>query len=196
MDNAATAQGDEPIATLPPNPLVHPDLPISANTGQPRRAKLMVAANVLLHGASLVSAAALAWSWWRAIHMHTFAHSSTLVELWQPRPGGWRSVVAVTLVFAIGGITTAAPAIAAFNSWNGHRWSRIAAIVAVVVGCLGWLISPWALLAPALAALATILLWLPPVTRYFGHWERFRAGTPAPLAPAERVVYGPLPRYR
>ncbi|WP_420176020.1 hypothetical protein [Luteococcus sp. OSA5] len=186
---------DEGIASLPPSDLVQVGIPISSATGQPRRAKWMAVSNVLLYAASLVSAAALGWSWWQAIHMPTFAHSSTLVELWQPRPGGWRSVVAVTLVFVIGAAMMAAPAVAAFNSWNGHRWSRIAGIVAVLIGALGWFLFPWALAAPALSILGTLLLWLEPVNRYFRHWERFREGDPSPVVHDDNVVYGPLPRY-
>lgn len=183
------------IATLPPLDELEAGIPISQNTGQPRRAKVMVAANVLFYLASVVSAAALAWSWWTAIHMATFAHSSKLVELWQPRPGGWRSVVAVTLMCVIGAVMTAAPAVAALNSWNGHRWSRIAGLVAVLLGCLGYLLNPIAWAPPVLSLVGTVLLWTAPVTRYFGHWDRFRGGDPVPLAPDEPVVYGPLPRY-
>lgn len=184
------------IATLPPtDELVAPGLPISSSTGQPRRAKWMVAANVLLYAASVVSAVALARSWWLAMHMPSFMNSSTLVQLWQPRPGGWRSVVAVTLVAAIGAILVAAPAIAALNAWNGHRWSRIAALVATALGGLAYLVGPWAWPAPVLSLLGALLLFLPAVTRYFGHWEQFRAGTPVPVREQREVVYGPLPRY-
>ncbi|MEL4357756.1 MULTISPECIES: hypothetical protein [unclassified Luteococcus] len=183
------------IATLPPQGELVAGLPISPSTGQPRRAKVMVLADVFLYAAAVVSAAALAWSWWTAIHMATFPHSSKLVQLWQPRPGGWRSVVAVTLMCAIGAAMTAAPAVTALNAWNGHRWSRIAGIVTVAIGCLGYLLNPIAWAAPVLSLIGTVLLWLPPVRRYFGHWEQFRAGDPVPLAPDEPVVYGPLPRY-
>lgn len=187
-------QQDE-IATLPPIDEIASGLPISQNTGQPRRAKVMVTADVFLYSAAVVSAAALAWSWWTAIHMATFPHSSRLVELWQPRPGGWRSVVAVTLICLIGAVMTAAPAVAALNAWNGHRWSRIAAIVAVLIGGLGYLLNPIAWAAPVLSLIGAVLLWTPPVTRYFGHWQAFRGGDPVPLAPDLPVVYGPLARY-
>jgi|GEM_PF-857518 len=184
------------IATLPPTDELHaPEVPISSATGQPRRAKVMVVANLLLNAAAVISAVALARSWWLAMHMPSFLASSRLVELWQPRPGGWRSVVAVTLVALIGTVLVSAPAVAAFNAWNGHRWSRIAAVVATVLGGLAYLIGPWAWPAPVLSALGAVLLFLPPVTRYFSHWQRFRDGNPVPLSPQRDVVYGPLPRY-
>ncbi|GAA1390009.1 hypothetical protein [Luteococcus peritonei] len=202
QDRSALLAADQPctgpaeIATLPPLEQSHPaGLPISASTGQPRRAKWMVVADVLLYAASLVSAVALARSWWLAMHMDSFMTSSHLVELWQPRPGGWRSIVAVTLVALLGAALVAAPAIAALNAWNGHRWSRTAALLAAVLGLAGWLISPWAWPAPVLSLLGALVLFLPPVTRYFGHWKTFRAGTPVPVRERHEVVYGPLPRY-
>ena len=51
----------------------------------------------------------------------------------------------------------AAPAISALNAWNGHRWSRIAALVAAALGCLAYLIGPWAWPAPVLSLLGALL---------------------------------------
>ncbi len=180
------------IATLPPlAELQQRELPLSPSTGQPRRAVWMIVADVFLYGAAVVSAVALSWSWWLAIHAHSFAHSSALVEWWKPRPGGWRSIVAVVAITLIGMAMTAAPAVAAFNAWNGHRWSRIASVVAVVLGCLAALVGPVAWAAPVLSLVGAVVLHLPPVTRYFEHWRRYRAGTPLPQHADIDVVYGP-----
>lgn len=191
----APTTGPREIRTLPPlAELEQQRVPISPATGQPRRAVAMVVADVFLYGASVVSAAALCWSWWRAIHVHSFAHSSQLVQWWQPRPGGWRSIVAVVVIALAGAAMATAPAVAAFNAWNGHRWSRVAALVAVAVGCLAALLGGWAWAAPVLSLVGAVVLHLPPVTRYFEHWRRFRAGTPQPLAPERPVTYGPARR--
>lgn len=192
VDDAARDGG---IATLPPAELSHSGLPISPSTGQPRRAKVMVAASVLLHGAALVALDGLALSWWRAIHMASFATSSQLVHLWQPRPGGWRSIVAIVAVFAICSAVSTACSVAALNAWNGHRWSRVAAALATVLALLGWLVNPVVLAAAAPALVGTALLWTPPVTRYFSHWEQFRAGERPAVQIDQDVTYGPLPRY-
>lgn len=192
---AVDAAPDGGIATLPPAELSHSGLPISPSTGQPRRAKVMVVASVLLHAAALLALVGLGLSWWRAIHMASFASSSQLVHLWQPRPGGWRSIVAVVAVFAIATTIATACSVAALNAWNGHRWSRLAAALATVLALLGWLVNPVVLGAAALALVGTLLLWTPPVTRYFSHWEQFRTGEMVPVQVDQDVTYGPLPRY-
>lgn len=188
--------GQEPIASLPPLPEAEHGLPISSATGQPRRSLVMVAGVTLLYAAAVLSVVALADAWWLTIHVKTYATSTELVRLWHTRPGGWRSIVAAVLMCLMGAAMTAAPAIAGFNAWNGHRWSRIAAWFAVLVGLLGLLMGPWAWVTPVLSAVGAAILLLPPVGRYFSHWDRFRAGEPLPLRDASRASYGPLPRYR
>lgn len=200
-DDASTpvtqARRPAQIETLPPLDELTPQVPISEATGQPRRSKVMVAAMSLLYAAAAVSLVALCKVWWDAIHMATFMNSAQLIEWWQPRPGGWLSIVAAVLLFVIGGIMAAAPAIAGFNAWNGHRWSRWAALFAVVVSCLAFTMNDWALPAIPLSVVGAAMLWLAPVGRYFGHWEEFRRGFElVPRRTPERVVYGPLPRFR
>ncbi|GAA1381116.1 hypothetical protein [Luteococcus sanguinis] len=197
MENVATHTGPQVIETLPPLDELRPQVPISPATGQPRRSKWMVVAMSFLYASAVVAAVSLAKGWWDAIHMHTFPHAVKIIEWWQPRPGGWRSIVAVVLMFALGGLMTAAPAIAGFNAWNGYRWSRPAAIVATVVALGAFAMNSWALPALPLAAIGAALLWLPAVSRYFRHWDEFRAGSViVPRRTPDHVVYGALPRFR
>lgn len=197
MSETQNPTGAGVIETLPPLDELRPQVPISAATGQPRRSRWMVVAMSFLYASSVVAAVSLSKAWWDAIHMHTFAHAVKLIEWWQPRPGGWRSIVAVVLMFLIGGLMTAAPSIAGFNAWNGHRWSRWAALVSVGIACGAFAMSSWALPALPLAAIGAALLWLPAVTRYFRHWDEFRTGSViVPRRTPDEVVYGPLSRFR
>lgn len=183
-----------PIETLPPIEQIIEGVPVSPATGQPRRHPVMLLANVFLYAAAGVSTGALAMFWWRAIHMQTFPASAHLIEMINPRPGSTASVLAVIGVMIMGTITVAAPSIAAFNSWNGHRWSRVAAIVATVLGCLAYFLHPWAWFAVPLAAVGAVILWTPPVSRYFEHWRAWRQPERPERGPLARVRYGPALR--
>lgn len=184
-----------PILTLPPLDELGPRIRISPNTGQPRRHPVMVAANVFLYGAAAVNAASLITAWWRAIHIEHFPTATRLIELINPRPGSLASIITVVGMVAIGLVMVTVPALAAFNSWNGHRWSRIAALLSIAVGALAWFMNDLAWWSIPPAAIGALLLWLPPVGQYFTQWELFR-GPESPPAPTQTaVVYGPLPRY-
>lgn len=185
----------EPITTLPPIDELAPRIPISPNTGQPPRHPVMVLANVFLYGAAGASAASLAKAWWDAIHMPTFPTAAHLIELINPRPGSPASIIAVVLMTAIGVIMVATPAITAFNSWNGHWWSRIAALISIAVAGLAWFMNPIGYLALPLSTLGAILLWLPPVGRYFEQWRLFRTPERPPAPPITDVRYGSLARF-
>lgn len=184
------------IQTYPPLDEWEPAIPISEATGQPIRDKVMLIGAGFLYASSAVSAAALAWAWWRMINIESFHQSVKLLEMTTPRPGSWQSVVYAILICAIGAAMVTAPALAAFNAWNGHKWSRIAGAVAVGVSLLAFLMNTLAWVAVPLAMIGAAVLWLPQVTTYFNQWARFRAVPPPEPLPFREVEYGPLPRYR
>lgn len=188
---------DEPIATLPPIDEIRPALPISQATGQPRRSKLMATSAGLLLASSAAAAVSLGFAWWDAIHVENWPDATNLTRWLHPDAGTWQSVVLVCGMGAIGATMATAPAVAAFNAWNGHRWSRWAGLVAcAVVGGLAVLMNWQAWIALPLAVIGAILLFLPPVTRYFDHWDAYRAANPAKELRTDPVFYGPLWRYR
>ncbi|MGJ6980326.1 hypothetical protein ACSDQ9_07315 [Aestuariimicrobium soli] len=187
--------GPKQIETLPPLDELQPAIPVSEATGQPRRAPMMLVAIGFLYASSVASAAALVKVWWDMIHLHSFPTSIRMVE-WA-KPDSW-SLTAVLLAVAAAGagaVMVAAPAIAAFNAWNGHKWSRIAALVAVALSCLAILLNDWAYVAIPLAAVGAGWLWLPAVTRYFALWQAFRATPDVYPRDLRNVHYGPEPRY-
>lgn len=186
----------EAIRSLPPLDEWASDLPISTATGQPRRGKVMVVGMSLLYASALTSAASLALAWWNTIHVVTWPDSIRLFRMAHVAPNSWQTVLLVLAMGLIGASMVATTAIAGFNAWNGHRWSRILAIVSVGVTCLAWFLNPMAWAAVPLAAVGAAVLWTRPVTRYFGHWEAFRRGEPQRPIEWTAVYYGPLPRYR
>jgi hypothetical protein len=189
------AAGPKEILTLPPLDELQPGIPVSEATGQPRRDPVMLIGIGFLYASSLVSVAALVKAWWSMIHLHTFPTSIRMVEWAKPDSWSLTAVLLAVAAAAAGATMVAAPAIAGFNAWNGYRWSRIAAIVAVGLSLLSILLNDWAYAAIPLAAIGAGVLWLPPVTRYFGHWQAFRAPEPRYPRDLSNVHYGPEPRY-
>lgn len=183
------------IETLPPLPETAGDVDLSPATGQPRRDPIMLLASGFLYASSAVVTVAFARFWWQAINITHFFNSSRLLGWTEPRPGSWQSVVWVCVIALLMLAAVAAPAIAAFQAWNGYRWSRIAGIIAVAVSGLTVLLNDLALFAIPLAAVGAALLWVPRVGEYFDRWAAFRAeDEPRPRRP-ERIHYGPLDRY-
>lgn len=192
---AHTPPGPKEIQTLPPLDELEPGIPVSEATGQPRRAAMMVVAIGFLYASSLAAAAALVKAWWDMIHLHSFPTSIRMVEWAQPDSWSLTAVLLAVAAAAAGATMVAAPAIAGFNAWNGHRWSRIAAIVAVLLSCLAILLNDWAYAAIPLAVIGAGWLWLPAVTRYFDLWRAFRTEDPVHPRDLGAVHYGPEPRY-
>lgn len=187
--------GKKVIATLPPLEVPEAPLDLSEATGQPRRHPVMLVGAGLLYAASAVVAVAFGKFWWDAINITDFHTSARLLSWTEPRPGSWQSVVWVCVLALVACAVVAAPAITAMQAWNGHRWSRIAGIVAFAISLLTILLNIWALPAIALVAAGTVVLWLRPVTGYFDRWAAFRAEEPRRPRFFENVKYGRLPRY-
>lgn len=185
----------EPIVTLPPLDDSFRGVPVSARTGQPRRHPLMITANVFLYAGAATGLVSYAVCWWHAIHMQSWPTASRLIMVMNPVPGSLKSIIAAVAMTLAALIVVTAPSIAAFQSWNGHRWSRGVSVGAFVLSFLGLLLNQIAWAAPPLVAIGTILLWLAPVGRYFDSWQRFRTPEPQRRELATDVTYGPLPRY-
>jgi hypothetical protein len=197
-----------PIEALPPVDVIMPTVEIDPDTAEPKRSPLLLVACLFLLLAAAVSAVTLAYCWWQAIHMETWASASHLIELMQPRAGSALSVLAAILMTLIGVVMTAAPAVAAFLAWQAYRFARWYALAAVLLQGLAWFMAvgglafvwsrwptwvPWTSL-PA-AAVGALLLLLPPVSRTFREWAEFRRPAPPLEVPTTGVAYGPLPRY-
>lgn len=184
------------IATLPPLDVIESTIPLSEATGQPRRHPVMVVGACFLYAAAVAALVSAGVAWWQSMDMSLFPTATKLIELTAPRPGGWRSILWVVVLGLLAVLLVATPAISGFNAWNGHRWSRIAALASVPVAALGWFLNPVAWAGVPLAAIGAGILWTRPVDRYFSHWAEFRAGEVTTPPPPPHVVYGPLPRYR
>ena len=187
--------GKKVIATLPPIDALEPALDISEATGQPRRNPVMLVGASLLYASSLVIVVAFGKFWWDAINITDFHASARLLTWTEPRPGSWQSVVWVCVLALMSAAIVAAPAVAAFQAWNGYRWSRIAGLIAAALSLLAFLLNTWALVAIALAVAGAAVLWLRPVSAYFDQWAAFRAEEPRHPQVFEAVKYGRLPRY-
>ena len=187
---------ETPILTLPPIAATSSEVPLSTATGQPRRHPVMILANVFFYLGATISVVAMAVFWWLAIHMETFIQSAQMITRLDPRPGSKESIFAVIAIMPMNTAVVAALCIAAFQSWNGHRWSRIAGIVSVLLSCTAYFLHPLAWYAVPFALVGTIILWLPPVGRYFNNWDAFRKA-PAQEAPRiGQIHYGPLVRFK
>ncbi|MDR0837354.1 MAG: hypothetical protein LBM94_03950 [Propionibacteriaceae bacterium] len=186
----------QPIVALPPTAAQANVVRLSPATGEPKRIVLVGLVSVLCGLSSTAAAGALCWAWWQAIHMDAFPTAVRIIELFDPRPGSWQSILAVTLMAALGAAMVAAPWITAFVAWNGERWARIAGLIAVGISAGAWLMNVYAWAAVPTVVIAAALLWLPPVSEYFRQWAVFLAPK-GPVAPdVARVAYGREDRYK
>lgn len=185
------------IATLPPLEELHDQVPLSERTGQPRRPIIAGVGAIASYFAALALTISYGIHWWDAAHPRTYPSSSRLVTWLDPEPGKWLSltlegVLALALVIAAGSV-----AVAGFQAWNGWRWSRWAGLVAVgFTAGFAAVVNDWAYIGIGLAVVSAVLIFLPPMTKYFSQWDRVRNETIAPYRRPERIYYGRLPRFR
>lgn len=185
-----------PIATLPPVEEISGELELDFKTGMPKRSGVVRVAVAAFLASGLAAFVTYWVYWWQAIHMSSFATSSGLIRLLDPRPGSWQSVVAVCVMTLIGIVMTAVPCAAAYNAWNGARWSRWAGVVACVTGLLAYFVITATWLALPLAGLGTLLLFTPPARANFDRWSEFLNPPPPDIEPPTDVAYGRAPRFR
>ncbi|MHA6508509.1 hypothetical protein [Tessaracoccus sp. Y1736] len=187
----------QPIATLPPIEELHGDVPRSPRTGEPTRPAVVLVSAILQYLAVAALAAAYGWHWWLAAHPDSYATSARLIEWVAPEPGKWLSLTleggfAAALVLATG-----ACGVVGFHAWNGWRWTRWGGLAAVALaGGFAAILSDWAFIGLGLAVVGGALLFLPPSTRYFRHWEQVRAIRPEAYRRPSSIFYGRLPRFR
>ena len=216
LDGGLGNEPDTRIAVLPPVDQLDIGPRLSPRTGEPLRPVLLGVSLGFFCAAALVSAVTLAFTWWHAIHMATFDHAARIIEWLDPRPGveryagTWQSVLAAILVVAIGVIMVAGPWLQAFSAAQGRRWTRIFGLVCVPIGALAWMMTtghptfthwglwltwfPW--LAVPLSLVGAVLLWLPPLQRFFADFEFVRRPDFGAPPRTSGIKYGPLDRYR
>lgn len=191
------AAGPKPIATLPPIEELNDEVPLSPRTGQPRRPAVLLAAAVLSYLAASALALSYAIHWWGAVHPDTYPTSARLIEWIDPDPGKWLSLTLEVILAAAAVLAAGATAVAGFQAWNGWRWARWAGPVAVALaGVFALVVNNWALIGMGLAAVSAALVFLPPVSRYLGQWDRVRSEQPERYRRPAWIFYGRLPRFR
>ncbi len=197
-ENSTTLDGDsEPIATLPPLPVLNNELPTSARTGEPPRPALAAVSLIVFLLASAGAAVTYGIHWWAAANPGNYADSARLIQWVDPEPGTWLALTLEGVLAIVVAVAAGACGVAGVQAWNGHRWSRWAGIVAVVLaGGLVALFDWTGLVTAALALVGTVLLLTRPMRRFFAAFVTFRTVGHSPYRRPERIFYGRLPRYR
>lgn len=197
-----------------PDPAAGQPVPISARTGEPRRAWTIwvtSAASYLAVAVLLASTLMIFWNaavigsltydeatkeWQYHFDASAFQQASWLMAQFETEPGSLGRVllaVAVTVIALLIGI---ACAITGYYAYDGRRWTRWSALIALALSTMALMLNPLALAAIGLAAIAAAASWLPPTGRYFAAWQAVRHHEPVFSEPPEQIFYGPLPRYR
>jgi len=197
-------QPSYPITTLPPVQEVVGDHPLSPRTGEPARPPVIRAITWLFGVSSVIAFASYWWYWFVAITITDFQRSSLLIQFFEPRPGSGSSVVLACVMAVLGAITTAGPAMAAYNVWHGASWSRTAVIAGFVTSLLTILVMcpvhvafPIATaVSPVAAAIAAALLWTPGAKGFLTAWDAYANPPRPPIVPPAHVGYGPAPRFQ
>ncbi|MDR2895216.1 MAG: hypothetical protein LBV30_00960 [Propionibacteriaceae bacterium] len=184
------------IATIDPLPLAVDDGPVlSEHTGEPVRTLwVWVIIGLSWLSAGLVAIAFAAW-WWQctkvAADPENFWSSARLIDWTRPNPVSAGAIALVIAVAAMTCLMVAAAGVVAYNTWAGAgRWVRVAALIAVAVQGLSFLLTWWFSAAMIPLALAAVLLWLPPSRGYFDTWRRYRLPLEQADSSAEPVRYG------
>lgn len=174
---------------------------LNPRTGEPRRPWSAWVATVLLYLGVAAVVAGLLWTWWLSVDRWDEA---SWLHPWISDAAGERSRGEIAWIraglavgeFAVTLLIGAASLIAGYYGWRGYRWTRWAGCVAAVLGFAALLLNPvaWAGIPPVV--LGAVALWLPPTGRFFRRWDAVRHPEPTYPEIADRVAYGPLPRYQ
>ncbi|MEA4944589.1 MAG: hypothetical protein VB080_09150 [Propionicimonas sp.] len=185
----------------------------SSRTGEPRRVWTIWIAAVAGYLATAVVAASTLWIYWNAASSASlvfdqarnewvysydgarFGQASWLMGQFHTEPGSLGRVLLAVAVTAVAILIGIGCCITAYYAYDGRRWTRWSALVALAVSALALLLNPPAWAAIGLAAVMAVAVWLPPSARYFDAWQAERHHQPVFSAAVENVYYGPLPRY-
>lgn len=203
------------IATwAPPDPAASHPAPLSSRTGEPTRVWTVWLASVASYLAVGVLAVAVVMIYWRAAVIGSltfdqasgewhyqfdasrFTEASWLMAQFETDPGSLERVLLAVAVTVIVLLIAIACAITGYYAYDGRRWTRWSALIALALSGMALMLNPVAIAAIGLAAVAAGALWLPPSGRYFAAWQAVRHRQPVFSEPLEQVHYGPLPRYR
>lgn len=194
-DDAATEP--EEIATLPPLPVLNNELPTSPRTGEPTRPAVALVALVVFQLAAGAVAVTYGLHWWAAAHPESYPTSARLIQWVAPQPGKWLSLTLEGVLAATAALVAGACGVAGVQAWRGWKASRWVGLAALLLtGALAALFDWSALVSVGLALVGAVLLFLPPMTRFFRDFTTFRSLGHAPYRRPERVFYGRLPRFR
>lgn len=177
-----------------PAPTASGVVPLSARTGEPTRVWTIWVAAAAGFLATAAVAVSVVTVYLTAIV--NFPRASTLMALVPTQIASLERVLLAVAVTVIAIVIGAACSITAYYAYDGRRWTRWAALIAVALSASALLLNVIAVLAIGLAAVMAVALWLPPSTRYFAAWQAARHHDPVFSEPFDDVYYGPLPRYR
>lgn len=170
------------------------DPTVDARTGEPRRPVVVWVAAGLFYVGIAFAVAGLLWAFWRSVR--EFPDAAWLNGVVPTEPGALVRVLMVTGLFVGVLLIGVASSIAGHYAWRGFGWARWAGVVAAGVSLLALMINWVAGIAIPLVLVGAVLLWTPPVRRWFAQWHLRRHPVAAPVEVPGDVFYGPLPRYR
>lgn len=197
-----------------PDPAAGTPVPTSGRTGEPTRVWTIWIASIASYLAIAVLAVATVMIYWQAAVIGSltfdeatsewtyqfdasqFTRASWLMAQFETEPGSLGRVLLAVAVTVIALLIGVACAITGYYAYDGRRWTRWSALIALALSAMALMLNPPALAAIGLAALAAVAVWLPPSGRYFAAWRAARHHEPVFSQPPERIHYGPLPRYR
>lgn len=194
--DAATTEPEE-IATLPPLPVLNNELPTSPRTGEPTRPAVALVALVAFQLAAVGVAVTYGLHWWAAANPENYPSSARLIQWVGPEPGKWLSLALEGVLAATAALVAGACGVAGVQSWRGWKSSRWTGLIALLLtGAMATLFDLSGLVSVGLALVGAVLLFLPPMTRFFREFTTFRSLGHAPYRRPDRVFYGRLPRFR
>lgn len=206
LPGIATWAAPDDSATVTP-------VPVSSRTGEPTRVWTIWVASVASYLAIAVVVVATLVIYWNAAVIGSltfdeateqwiyrfdasrFTEASWLMGQFETEPGSAGRVLLAVAVTVIALLVGAGCAITGYYAYDGRRWTRWSALIALGLSATTLMLTPLAALSIGLAALAAAALWLPTSTRYFAAWRAVRHHEPVFSEPPEEIHYGPLPRY-
>lgn len=190
MPGAGEATGPATIGTA----VAETNRALDPRTGEPRRPVVVTAATIVIYAGVAAVVAGLLWTFWWSIS--DFATAAWVHGLFTTEPGDLLRVGLVSAEFALVLLIGTLGLITGYYAWWGYGWTRGWGIAAGIVSVSAWALNPIAGAGSVAILLGVGLLWLPAARAFDQRW--FARRHPAAAVPdrRDRVVYGPLPRYR